>query len=189
MFGKSLGKAKSKTHKTALCIIPPQKAWSSIQAIRKKRDRQFRRWMPHINLLYPFKPKSEFSLVMDLLVHTCSQIKPIEISLNEIHYFKHGDRNFTIWLKADPEEPILHLQQKVSEMVPECSELSSFAGGFTPHLSIGQCKGKEKARQLIRDLQANWKPLRFQISEVSLIWRKDPPNDKFRVAETIPLGK
>ncbi len=189
MFGKSLGKEKNKTHKTALCIIPPQKIWQPIQTIRKKHDKQFYRWMPHINLLYPFKPRSSFSLLIDVLLHVCSQVEPFSVTLSNINYFRHGSKNYTLWLDIDEAEKIVYLQNKILEVVPECNELSKFSSGFTPHLSIGQVKGREKVELLNKRLQSSWKPIHFHLSEINLIWRKDPPNDRFRVGETIPLGK
>ena len=39
---------------TALCIIPPGNSCEQIQKIRKKHDAAFERWMPHINLAFPF---------------------------------------------------------------------------------------------------------------------------------------
>ena len=50
----------SKVYTTAVVIIPPEKIWETIQKIRRTYDRQFHRWMPHITLLYPFKPQSYF---------------------------------------------------------------------------------------------------------------------------------
>jgi hypothetical protein len=49
-----------KTHQTAVAVVPPREVWGPIQAIREKHDRQFRRWSPHINLLYPFYPPERF---------------------------------------------------------------------------------------------------------------------------------
>ena len=49
-----------KTHTTAAVLIPPEDVWGPIQAIRREHDRQFRRWMPHITLLYPFRPREQF---------------------------------------------------------------------------------------------------------------------------------
>jgi poly(A) polymerase len=50
----------SKTHQTAVAAIPPEAAWGPIQAVRKKHDRQFHRWLPHVNLLSPFFPPERF---------------------------------------------------------------------------------------------------------------------------------
>jgi hypothetical protein len=43
-----------KTVKTSIVIIPKQDVWKSIQEIRKIHDKSYYRWMPHINLIYPF---------------------------------------------------------------------------------------------------------------------------------------
>lgn len=51
---------KTKTHQTAVVIIPPENLWQPIQQIRQKHDRHFRRWMPHITMIYPFRPRTQF---------------------------------------------------------------------------------------------------------------------------------
>jgi hypothetical protein len=43
-----------KVHRSAICIIPPKNIWSQIQTIRAVHDKSYIRWMPHINLIYPF---------------------------------------------------------------------------------------------------------------------------------------
>jgi len=40
--------------KSAACLIPDESLWEPIQEIRKKYDKSYPRWMPHVNLLYPF---------------------------------------------------------------------------------------------------------------------------------------
>ncbi|MCP4754528.1 MAG: 2'-5' RNA ligase family protein [Proteobacteria bacterium] len=184
---RSLGKVQSKTHKTALVILPPKNVARPIQAIRKKHDRQFYRWMPHINLLYPFKPKSDFDSVLGWLVEVCSRIDPFDITLSSFQYFRHGKKGFTIWLGAEPRDTVVSLQEKLWKVVPECDDLQKFSSGFTPHLSVGQTSGQEKTRKLMARLQASWKPLTFRVSEVCLIWRRDPPDDQFRIGERIRL--
>ena len=57
----------TKTICAAAVIIPPQEIWRPIQAMRARYDRHFARWMPHITLAFPFRPREEFeSLVLDL---------------------------------------------------------------------------------------------------------------------------
>jgi hypothetical protein len=44
------------THHTVIAVVPPEQVWGPIQDIRRRHDRQhIRRWMPHVNLLYPFR--------------------------------------------------------------------------------------------------------------------------------------
>ena len=44
----------NKVHKSAVCIVPPNCLWQQIQNIRVVHDKSYVRWMPHINLMYPF---------------------------------------------------------------------------------------------------------------------------------------
>ena len=41
-------------HTSAVVICPPSSQWGPIQEIRSFNDKSYARWMPHINLLYPF---------------------------------------------------------------------------------------------------------------------------------------
>ena len=67
----SLQPADQKTHKTAVVVIPPDDLWAPIQALRKQYDRHFRRWMPHITLLYPFRPPASIERVAPILAQAC----------------------------------------------------------------------------------------------------------------------
>jgi len=69
-----------KTQKTALVIIPPAETWPPIQAIRRVHDRQYRRWMPHITLIYPFRPIAEFSTLCETLAPVCNRLASLEIT-------------------------------------------------------------------------------------------------------------
>ena len=51
-----------KVYTSACVIIPPKELWGPIQKIRQQYDRQIHRWMPHITLLYPFRPIVEFDI-------------------------------------------------------------------------------------------------------------------------------
>ena len=50
-------------------------------------------------------------------------------------------------------------------------------------------RGEPAMRKLRDSLQTAGQPLRFTLSEFSLIWRNDPPDDAFRVGCNIRLGK
>jgi len=177
-----------KTHKTALVIIPPAEAWPPIQAVRRVHDRQYRRWMPHITLIYPFRPTAEFSALCEALTAVCNRVATFEIALETFRVFEHSHRASTIWLAPDPPEPLIQLQTELWRLMPECSEVRDFPGGFTPHLSVGQAPGRKAALARVQEWQGSWNPLRVKVSEISLIARRDPPDDVFRVEAVISLG-
>ena len=78
-----------KVYTSAVVIIPPLQYWGPIQTIRKEYDRQIHRWMPHINLLYPFRSNLEYDSLEEKFLEACSTIEPREISLNKFRYFNH----------------------------------------------------------------------------------------------------
>jgi hypothetical protein len=79
-----------KTHRTAVAVVPPREAWGPIQAIRERHDRQFRRWMPHVNLLYPFYPAGRFKEALPHLVAACAKIAPFPVTRAEFRFFEHS---------------------------------------------------------------------------------------------------
>ena len=177
-----------KTQKTALVIIPPAETWPPIQAIRRVHDRQYRRWMPHITLIYPFRPIAEFSTLCETLAPVCHRLASLEITLETFRFFEHSHRSCTIWLAPDPPEPLIQVQTELWRLVPECSEVRDFPGGFTPHLSVGQAPGRKEALARVKEWQGSWSPLRVKVSEISFVARRDPPDDVFRVEAVISLG-
>ena len=176
-----------KTHKTAVVLIPPKTIWPPIQAIRERHDKQFRRWMPHVTLLYPFREKEQFEQLVKPLAEVCQTIKPFEVVLSGFDCFRHRGANTTFWLKPEPGEALAELQTRLWEVVPDCSEVRCFGGGFMPHVSVGQAHSKRVFQNLEKRLSA-LPSLRFSASHVSLIWRGDPPNDVFRESVRIALG-
>jgi 2'-5' RNA ligase len=178
----------TKTHTTAVVLIPPEAVWSPIQAIRQRYDRNVRRWMPHITLLYPFAPRSTFDDVAPLLSATCSGLVPFSITLARFRSFTHGRRRATLFLVPEPTEPLAALQTRLWEALPAYDDTRRHANGFTPHLSVGQAQSAGEARTLLEALGAQWQPISFTAAAVQLIWRGEPPDDVFRVANTIALG-
>jgi 2'-5' RNA ligase len=181
--------ANVKTVCAAAVIIPPDEAWRPIQALRARYDRHFARWMPHITLAFPFRPKEEFESLAPQFEEACAGVAPFEIELAEFRFFDHGRDSFTLWLAANPVEPVIALQAAVMRVTPDCDDVARFAGGFTPHLSVGQAHGEPIMQKLRESLQSRWKPVRFQISEFCLIWRGETrPDDTFRVGCKVRLG-
>jgi 2'-5' RNA ligase len=179
---------KPKTHHTAVVVIPPASTWPDIQAIRRVHDRQVHRWMPHITLLYPFRPRNEFEQVSDLLARRAAEVKPFELRLAEFAVFRHARRSSTMWLQPEPSGPVIALQSALLSAVPDCDDVNQFANGFCPHLSVGQCRSASQLGQTLAALQAEFRPVRFTVDSVAMIWRSGSPDDPFRIDRTIPLG-
>lgn len=178
----------STTHHSALALIPPEDLWGPIQAIRRRHDRQFRRWMPHINLLYPFRARGEFEAAARALQPPCADVLPFEIRLERIDWFHHGHGSYTLWLAPEPKAAVVELQARLAAALPDCDDSARHAGGFTPHLSIGQVSGREALERLRLELQAQWRPLAFIAREICLIARDAPPQDVFGIDRRLRLG-
>jgi len=181
----------SKTHQTAVVLIPPEDIWEPIQSIRRRYDRQVRRWMPHITLLYPFVPRERFDGVESSLREACSRIRAFVVRLDRFRHFDHGRGKYTLWLGPEPKEPVARVQRALQDIVPGCDDVSRHPGGFTPHLSVGQVRGADTLMELEVSLQDSWSStggLSFPVRCIYLITRESPPNDIFRVDRSIPLG-
>ena len=177
----------AKTHRTAVVLIPPHHVWPSIQAIRAEYDRHYRRWMPHITLLYPFRPRTDWDALLAPLAGACAGIEPFAVTLGVFDRFRHG-RSTTVWLAPQPAAALIALQTALWRVVPDCDDTRRHGAGFTPHLSVGQVASGRADGQLAA-LRASWEPASFAATEVQLIWRGDPPDDVFRVGERLALGR
>ncbi|MFX0040729.1 MAG: 2'-5' RNA ligase family protein [Promethearchaeota archaeon] len=179
----------SKVFSSAVVIIPPEEMWNPIQKIRKKYDRQINRWMPHITLLYPFRPETEYPTLEQEFSRLCSTIKPFEIHLKQFNYFNHGKQRYTLWLNPEPIELIINLQSKVLEIVPDCNDLNKHKNGYRPHLSVGQIQGKKNLIDLMKNLQNNWNELHFKVNKIFFISRDKSKTSKFEIKKRIQLKK
>ncbi|MFX0148100.1 MAG: 2'-5' RNA ligase family protein [Candidatus Hodarchaeota archaeon] len=178
----------SKVYTTAVVIIPPKDSWPPIQEIRKQYDRQIRRWMPHITLIYPFKSEQEFDDLEKKFWEFCKEIHSFEITLKNFNYFTHRNQNFTIWLTPEPKDALIILQKKIQLIVPDCDEQNQYRSGFTPHLSVGQIRGKNNLINTLKNLEKNWKQQTFLLEEIYFIARDKDKNSSFQERKVIKLS-
>ncbi len=179
----------NKVYTSACIIIPSKEIWDPIQKIRKQYDRQIHRWMPHITLLYPFRPKNEFNDLEKEFYNVCSHIKSFNINFRIFKYFHHRHQNYTIWLNPEPYKLLSQLQAELLTIVPDCDDVNKHKNGFTPHLSVGQIKGKEKLIQIIERLQTSWSELNFTLNSICFISRENDKQSKFEIIKKIPLNR
>ncbi|MFW9902645.1 MAG: 2'-5' RNA ligase family protein [Candidatus Thorarchaeota archaeon] len=179
----------SKVYFSAVVIIPPEDKWEPIQEIRKKYDRQINRWMPHITLLYPFRPETDYDMLSKSFSEICKSIDPFEILLKEFHYFNHGHQKYTLWLKPDPVVLIKDLQAKMLEIVPDCNDVNKYKKGFNPHLSVGQITGKDNLLKLIKNLEDKWIEIKFFLYQIFFISREKSKTSQFEIRKRIQLQR
>lgn len=107
------------SHKSALVLLPPSSIAKPIEALRRKHDKHFDRWPPHINLIYPFLASPSVSVTRrdadDNLLHqgdhlkleiqsrirdVAKKVQPFRIQLaaDPPGYFLHGKKSATVWL-------------------------------------------------------------------------------------------
>ena len=178
---------ENKTHNTAVVVIPPEDAWGPIQAIRQKHDSKVKRWMPHITVIYPFAPESDFERAAEELAPVCKAIPPFDIELTTFRTFNHGKGYHTIWLAPEPDRPLRDLHAEVWTAVSWQHDFEPGIGQFEPHLSVGRARGTVNAAKLLEELQADWTPIRFAALAIHLISRGNRPDDAFRIVKSLPL--
>ncbi len=177
----------SKVYTSAVVIIPPEEKWAPIQEIREKYDRQINRWMPHITLLYPFRPEDEYPTLEKDFSNKCKSIKPFEIHLEQFNYFNHGKQRYTLWLNPEPVELVNNLQAIIIEIIPDCNDVNKYKHGFRPHLSVGQIQGKNNLLNIMKNLQDNWNEIHFLLNEIFFISREKSKTSKFEIKKRIQL--
>jgi 2'-5' RNA ligase len=175
------------THESAVVLIPPPGIWPPIQAIRRAHDRQVRRWMPHVTLVYPFLPRPALAEAVPAATEALAAVARFEVRLARFDAFRHRGGTFTLWLAPEPRDALAAVQAALVRRFPACDATGRFDGGFTPHLSVGQARGEAELAAFQRDLEG-WSPLAFTARAVAVIVRDPPPADVFRTFAEVPLG-
>lgn len=172
----------NKSVKSAICIIPPQEHWDSIQLIRRSNDKAFERWMPHVNLVYPFVPPARLAAAVSAVAAAVKAIAPFKASFARYGNFVQP-KSLTGFVQPEPIEPFRQLNAALEKAFPDCDDLSTRGeDGFHPHLSLGQWG---KGSVLERVLPA-WKPFEMQVDRVYIIERTD--DTPFEVRYEVRLG-
>jgi 2'-5' RNA ligase len=175
-----------RSHHSALAILPPEEIWEPIQALRRDHDRRFERWMPHINLLYPFRPESRTEEVEPLLREIAAGSEPFEFQLGEIEIFEHGRDLHSIWIAPEPRVEIDALHERARALFPDCLDVTRHESGFTPHLSVGQARGDGELDRVLADVRRRWRPLSVRVDRISWVVRR--PAGSFVTRTAVVFG-
>jgi len=174
---------------SALCIIPPKSVWDPIQKIRKEHDKSYVRWMPHINLFFPFiKPNAiDFDKIKDAINKTFKKydIKSKDITLKEFSCFGRGlesNKSQYVFLEPTNKDFLNDLYDSLRIVFPGCQRGD---GSFTPHLTVGQWPGK-KCMNVITKYNDEWNPISFKLDKIYWIQRAhDKPFEIYKEFELL----
>lgn len=173
---------------TACTITLPESNAEQVQVIRQKADKSFERWMPHINVMYPFVPATHFAYFAMLARETLDQLAPFETQLTTFETFTHA-KSHTVWLDPQPNHPIKAVQQHLEEHADVCKQHRAQRHmNYQPHMSVAQFARTQhdQMRQHIQKWQSDWSPERFVVGDVALIQRTEKA--PFHVTYRLPLG-
>ena len=173
------------TTQTALCIIPPEGVWTPIQAIRSRFDKAYPRWMPHINLIYPFVSEENFEAIKQRLEVILKGEKPFAIRFDSssFHHFKQRDDECTYHLQPTNSTDIVQLQKLIQNQL---NGLPKQKRAFQAHLTLGQTT-TSNIDHVLADLKTQWQAIEFPIDRIYMISRENHPENRFVIKHEILL--
>ena len=103
---------------TALAFILPAKLHAEINSLRRIHDKSFRKWDPHINVLYPFVEPANLASAVAILRNTLTETQSSGIrgTIDEVGSFVHR-KNATVFLKPsfDVEHDLRQLRGNLTD--------------------------------------------------------------------------
>ncbi|MYB00558.1 2'-5' RNA ligase family protein, partial [Candidatus Poribacteria bacterium] len=113
------------------------------------------------------------------------QMSAFSVQFARFDAFQHR-RSCTMFLVPEPADEIVRLHSVLLEHLSDYDDTARFAGGFHPHLSVGQFQHHSLQTEQQR-LQTEWQPIQCEITTLSLIYRSPETDDQFVVAEQFPF--
>lgn len=169
--------------KSAICIIPPIEYLSHIQDIRSKQDKAYERWMPHINLVFPFLESDKIDESVAKLKTVLSDVIPFAINFSQFNAFiRKKDAN--VYLTPDDSGNITDIYNLISHTL----NLPPNERGYHPHLTVGQFKKKDLPSTLQKMLN-EFEPHQFSYLCDSICIVERTNDTPFVVKHVIKLGK
>ncbi len=133
---------------TSLAYIPvfEDAVVAGINDIRSQHDKAHRRWMPHVNFIFPYVSLDRFDDHAQRLAETVSKISlsnDICLKFDGIGFFRQKT-GYTFHLKPDYDSE-RYLSKIYNDVILSTlsSEVQVRKGPFHPHLTLAQCSIKD----------------------------------------------
>lgn len=156
-----------------------------IQAIRSKYDKAYPRWMPHINLIYPFVTEENFAKAKERLEIVLKREKPFQVRFDgsSFHYFKQGGDDCTYHLQSTASAEIVRLQNVIQNQL---ADIPKKKRAFQAHLTLGQTTASE-IDQVLADMSVQWQTIEFTVDRIYMISRENHPENLFVIKNEVLL--
>jgi 2'-5' RNA ligase/exonuclease III len=171
---------------TALAFVLPSHLHTEIDSLRRLYDKSFRKWDPHINILYPFVDPSCLLDVISKLGSFLSQRRSFSGNINDVGVFHHR-RNATVFKKPNSDfgDELCRLRGELAAALG-CPETEGTHDGiYRPHMTIGQAGLAGDSVEKLVDLVGKLVALRVNVKSLTVLQRDAFGNMK--VVEELPL--
>jgi endonuclease/exonuclease/phosphatase family metal-dependent hydrolase len=174
---------------TALVLIVPQAHRHEIDELRSVYDKSYRKWPPHINLLYPFvdHPRlAEATLQIRKALNSAEASLPI-LHIDRTGSFRHR-KNATIFLRPSPEseEGLTSLRRTLVESLGLHESDGTFDGIYRPHISVGQASLVGNATEKLSGIADKIPRLGWQPLSLAVLRRNS--KGEMEIVDTIPFS-
>ncbi|CAF3602493.1 unnamed protein product [Rotaria sp. Silwood1] len=185
-------RTRSRSHRSALVILPTIDKWSLIDSYCEHYDppnNLWNLWPSHINLLWPFYDINDCQddqedILLKLRLLLC-QYSSFSIKINEIDSFVE---NNVIFMKCD-EQSTNHLRQlheQLAQLFSHC--IKNSRNTYNPHMTLVQFDSQEKFNQVKPSLILN-ESFEFPVQYLYILQRPhDNDTTPFHIVHQIPLG-
>lgn len=193
---------------TALAVIIEDNATvAKINRIRAGCDKAFPRWMPHINLAFPFVSEKEAAAKLLAVQKSLANVEPFELQLDQVHHFTQKECATIHVAPSLGGDALSAVQQQALMHFPP----PALQRPFMPHLTLGQfplptasaascvlpnCTSTEAMEQaIVHELGLNTRPIIFHVKELVVLARPtnkhiaEGATDEFKVLYRIPLNQ
>jgi len=125
---------------SALTIVIPLEFHNKINDIRSTYDPAYPRWIPHINLIFPFVPTTQFNDIKSMLETKLKNYGIIKVELDVVGSFKQKNK-YSFHLK--PKKPLR--LQLLFKIITEClPDVKIKHSTFNPHMTLAIVDANKK---------------------------------------------
>jgi RNA 2',3'-cyclic 3'-phosphodiesterase len=132
-------------------------------------------------------PPADVAAAIPALERAVEREAAFEATLARFGSFPH--REPTLFLQPEPVDAFRRLHAALRSAYPDLDDLDRFSGGFTPHLSVGQCPSSRELPGLLASLSAAFAPVRTRCDSLAILHRTPETHDVMIEVGRVPLPR